>query len=72
MAILIATLVTGTICFYIGWKAGIKEGVRRFEKLKKSYEIFAKQYDEVIAIFANAIDKEIKRIEGEQKNAGTK
>ena len=72
MAILIATLVTGTICFYIGWNAGIKEGVRRFEKLKKSYEIFAKQYDEVIAIVANAIDKEIKRIEGEQKNAGTK
>lgn len=61
MAILIATMIAGSICFWIGYHAGIKEGKQRMRKLKIEYDAFSKRYDEVMKFITNLIEEEMER-----------
>lgn len=57
--LIISTLVAGFICFMIGYRAGLGEGLNRLGKLKKEYEIFSRRYDAVMKFISTLIEEEL-------------
>lgn len=72
MAVLIAaTMASGLICFYLGRRAGIKEGIKKAEKFILAFIAFSNEFDVIMKEVNKKIKNEIERLEGEE-NASTK
>ncbi len=72
MAVLIAaTMASGLICFHLGRRAGIKEGIKKAEKFILAFIAFSNEFDAIMKEVNKKIKNEIERLEGENANAST-
>lgn len=71
MAVLIAaTMASGLICFYLGHRAGVKDGIKKADKFIMAFIEFSNQFDAMMKEINEVLKDEIERSKGEE-NAST-
>ena len=71
MAVLIAaTMASGLICFHLGHRAGVKDGIKKADKFIMAFIEFSNQFDAMMKEINEVLKDEIERLKGEE-NAST-